>query len=518
MASYYSKWVADDDWRLRLDVSTTTGSTGYTYSATLYLQNTYGSGASPFNWSITIDGSTKSGTFSSSISGGKTYKLGTYSKTVSRTHSAKTVKFSFTAKRPGSGVSDYRTGVTGTGSSSLPAKPSYKVTYSANGGSGAPGSQTKWYGETLKLSSTKPTRTGHTFKGWAKSSSGSVAYQPGASYTSNAALSLYAVWQANTWKITYNANGGSGAPAAQTKTYGKTLTLSSTRPTRTNYNFLGWSTSSSATTAQYQPGGSFTTNATTTLYAVWQLAYTAPRITSVTADRCGSSGALNEEGTYALVKFNWATDKTVSSVKIVCNGATTTVTASGTSGSVSRVVGAGALSTESEYRVSITVADSTGSSSYSTGIPPLDYIIDFSPQGGIGIGFPAPNSKELVVHTPMTVNDAVTFGGGGTALVENTTPNARTATSKKLFDALDNVAYVKAGKLTMTPQSGKVVSKRVDFDEPFPSQPCVFTNPMTSAPNKVSTAAAAIDEEGFTLYFYRDGTSATSVMWVAVLP
>lgn len=69
----------------------------------------------------------------------------------------------------------------------------------------------------------------------------------------------------------------------------------------------------------------------------------------------------------------------------------------------------------------------------------------------------------------------------------------------------------------MTPQSGKVVSKRVDFDEPFPSQPFVFTNPQTSVPNKVSTAAAAIDEEGFTLYLYRDGTSETSVMWLAVL-
>ena len=78
--------------------------------------------------------------------------------------------------------------------------------------------------------------------------------------------------QTRQWTISYNANGGSGAPAGQTKTYGQTLTLSSVKPTREGYNFLGWATSSTATTATYQPGGSYTTNAGTTLYAVWQVA------------------------------------------------------------------------------------------------------------------------------------------------------------------------------------------------------------------------------------------------------
>ena len=53
-------------------------------------------------------------------------------------------------------------------------------------------------------------------------------------------------WQ---WNISYNANGGSGAPGTQTKKYGTSLTLSSTKPTRTGYTFLGWSTSSTATSA-----------------------------------------------------------------------------------------------------------------------------------------------------------------------------------------------------------------------------------------------------------------------------
>ncbi len=75
---------------------------------------------------------------------------------------------------------------------------------------------------------------------------------------------------AKTYTVSYNANGGTGAPASQTKTHGTALTLSNTIPTRTGYTFLGWSTSSTATSATYSAGSSFTTNANTTLYAVWK--------------------------------------------------------------------------------------------------------------------------------------------------------------------------------------------------------------------------------------------------------
>ena len=72
------------------------------------------------------------------------------------------------------------------------------------------------------------------------------------------------------YAISFNANGGTGAPEAQTKTHGQPLTLSSTVPTRAGYTFLGWAESADATVATYQPGGEFVKNADTTLYAVWQ--------------------------------------------------------------------------------------------------------------------------------------------------------------------------------------------------------------------------------------------------------
>lgn len=271
----------------------------------------------------------------------------------------------------------------------------YTVSYSANGGSGAPVAQTKTYGVTLTLSTVKPTKTGYTFQGWSTSSSGGVNYASGADYTANAAVTLYAVWKANTYTVSYNANGGSGAPGAQTKTYGVTLKLSSTKPTRTNYNFKGWGTSSSSITVSYAAGGNYTSNASITLYAIWELAYTAPRLSDFSVARCTSDGAESENGTYVKVDFKWATDKSVTAIKIeyksetATNWTATTVTGTGTSGVVSKIIG-GSLSTEYTYNIRITVSDSVGSSSYIKDIPSMHYIVDIRSTGkGIAFGKPS---------------------------------------------------------------------------------------------------------------------------------
>lgn len=187
----------------------------------------------------------------------------------------------------------------------VPALTSYKVSYNANGGSGAPSAQTKYYGKTLTLSSTKPTRTGYTFKGWATSASGGVAYASGASYTTNAAITLYAVWQKVTYTVSYNANGGTGAPSNQTKTYGVNLTLSSTKPTRASYvdengstvsyTFKGWATSASSSTVTYKAGATYTANASITLYAVWTVTTTVMTYDIVYETGDGTSVASQEK-------------------------------------------------------------------------------------------------------------------------------------------------------------------------------------------------------------------------------
>lgn len=156
------------------------------------------------------------------------------------------------------------------------ARPTYTVSYNANGGSGAPSNQTKQHDITLTLSSVKPTRSGYTFAGWGTSATDTgVKYAAGGQYTGNASITLYAIWT-NVAKMTlaYNANGGSGAPSSQTHLINTTSKISGAKPTRDKYVFLGWSTSSSATSATYIADGQYTNNnftngATVTLYAVW---------------------------------------------------------------------------------------------------------------------------------------------------------------------------------------------------------------------------------------------------------
>ena len=75
--------------------------------------------------------------------------------------------------------------------------------------------------------------------------------------------------EAAVYTISYNANGGSGAPSNQTKDGGIDLTLSSIVPTRSGFAFAGWNTQADGSGTSYASGATFTGNANTTLYAQW---------------------------------------------------------------------------------------------------------------------------------------------------------------------------------------------------------------------------------------------------------
>ena len=104
----------------------------------------------------------------------------------------------------------------------------------------------------------------------------------------------------SSYTVTYNANGGSGAPASQTAISGINLTLSSTVPTRNGYTFLGWSTSSTATTATYAKGATYTANKTVTLYAVWKYNITGVEWTDISTPVSYGGGVNCNEGTIHL--------------------------------------------------------------------------------------------------------------------------------------------------------------------------------------------------------------------------
>lgn len=261
----------------------------------------------------------------------------------------------------------------GTGYVNVPAKKSTWITYNANGGTGAPGGQTKWYGEQLWLSGTRPTRTGYNFSHWSASSGGN--YNPGQEYTSDpgGTVTMTAQWSEITYKVSYNANGGTGAPAAQTKRYTANLTLSTTKPTRSGYVFKGWATSASGAVL-YQPGETYSNNAAVTLYAVWEVAYKKPTISNFSAIRCNSAGTASDTGTYVKVAFSWTTFNNMVGIDFRYKSATgnwsswTSIkgSATGKSGNISTVAGANAISAASSYEVQVRVYDAANAPAANT--------------------------------------------------------------------------------------------------------------------------------------------------------
>ena len=294
----------------------------------------------------------------------------------------------------------------------------YSVSYNGNGAtSGVPGGQTKTYGQNLTLSSSQPSRQGYTFNGWS-GSDGNV-YWPNGTYSGNSALTLTARWNEITYTISYNANGGSGAPGNQTKRYTQNLTLSSTKPTLTNYNFKGWSTYKDGPIIYY-PGSTYSNNANITLWAVWELAYVKPRITNFNAYRCTSDGTPDENGTYIKVVGNWATDKPVgtevsgSSVKIKWGLSTAsslteidiTPTESTTSKSIDEIIGDNNVDIEKSYVIQIYVNDVMGHNETSKyPIPSISFPIDIKKYGkGIAFGGVAKEDNIMDVNFKARFN------------------------------------------------------------------------------------------------------------------
>ena len=352
-------------------------------------------------------------------------------------------------------------------------KDSYKITFNANGGSNAPSSQTKWYGETLTLSSTKPTRTGYTFLGWGTSSSStSVAYSAGGSYTKNESGTLYAVWKANTYPITFDANGGSGGPTSQTKTYGVTLVLSSTIPTRTNYNFEGWSTSSTATSAEYSSGGNYTANASATLYAVWRLAYSKPRITNFSARRVNANDQFDDQGTTCKIIFDWTTDNQITAITVSYrqistgeNWSNISLTAQGTSGSVNQNLSP-EFSVDTSYEIKVTVADGADSS-YSSYITQTlssgKFLLDFKAGGdGIAIGKAAENVG-FDVYMDTNFEKSVTMRGE--IEIYGSQPHLDFHYNNSTEDYTSRIIETSSGRLNLSASNGVLINNKKTENE-----------------------------------------------------
>ncbi len=141
--------------------------------------------------------------------------------------------------------------------------PDLTIIYNANGGSGAPASDSVPYGSAYTIPSDVPTRDGYTFQCWQNSGVSFLPMQPGDKITNlHISLNLYAVWKHNP-SVTYDANGGyftTSLPVDYPSPAG-TYTLTNAEPVREGYDFTGWKCSKDGKTyasgAEYALGGSY---------------------------------------------------------------------------------------------------------------------------------------------------------------------------------------------------------------------------------------------------------------------
>lgn len=166
--------------------------------------------------------------------------------------------------------------------------PTYTYTLNFNGNGGTVNGETTYtvtspetFASSYNFASVKPdSRSGYKFLGWATTPG---AGSPDVSFpytvnSSNNGKTLYAVWQkVNQVTLTYDANGGSNPPTAQTANPGEGIVVKGKGSmTNGSSEFLGWSENPNATTAEIEPGETVGIDTDTTLYAVWK--QNAPKI------------------------------------------------------------------------------------------------------------------------------------------------------------------------------------------------------------------------------------------------
>ena len=157
----------------------------------------------------------------------------------------------------------------------------YTVVFNANGATGDMLPQSFTYGTSQALIKNEFSRTGYTFLGWAKTNSADTEEFKDEQSVINltaedgATVTLYAVWEASGYTVTFDANGDgvTGEMQAQSFTYGQSVTLDANNFEREGYHFLGWATSKESNNVVYADKAEIGSLQSTglTLFAVWEI-------------------------------------------------------------------------------------------------------------------------------------------------------------------------------------------------------------------------------------------------------
>ena len=367
------------------------------------------------------------------------------------------------------------------------------VSYNANGGSNPPASQTVNIGTAITISGASGmSRTGYDFSGWNTKANGSgTNYAAGSSYSGNSDLKLYAKWTLKTYTISYNANGGSGTIPSTTKRHGVAVNLTSSVPTRENYKFLGWSTNSSGTYAEYGSGASYSGNGNVTLYAIWKLKYNKPSIDKIACYRVDSNYAPSDDGNIGKVIFSCHADTSYDQGNVITmakvqykkhdesSWSQLPTIDIGVQSAVDHVEYITNVDTDSQYDVMVAVRDKRGSdlslsesdssSAASDILASAFFTMDFLAKGhGIAFGMPSNREGFLCNMNSEFMQDVLVkgtlTGNGDIKVVKNSLPRViikmtgidnSVAPSSAIYGAIafrdkneSPIAYVESSKQT----------------------------------------------------------------------
>lgn len=120
-------------------------------------------------------------------------------------------------------------------------------------------------GESVVLPQNTDSKEGYDFVGW---ETNSQTYNADDSVLIEGNMVFNAVWELQTFDIIFETNGGTN-PQPIIKNYGESITLPFAD--KEGYNHIGWSPTSDSSVAEYKAGDTFSLNADTVLYAVWEM-------------------------------------------------------------------------------------------------------------------------------------------------------------------------------------------------------------------------------------------------------
>lgn len=126
-------------------------------------------------------------------------------------------------------------------------------------------------GDTPAIGGNGWTIDGYTFAGWTTNADGGgTKYAPGASWTANGTLTLYAQWTPGEAGLTYDGNGATGGKTdPQNGVTDQKVNVRQNGFTRDGYTFVRWDTQADCRGKAVNPGDKWTLQGSSTLYACW---------------------------------------------------------------------------------------------------------------------------------------------------------------------------------------------------------------------------------------------------------